>query len=585
MTAVRPPGVYAANREIRYTPIQLVRSGVVGFVGLTQKGPTNTPVRLTEPAHFREVFGRLPVETPLEASVKGFFDNGGSECFVLRVCHLSDKGRGEIAKPAQTRLRDQNGRLTVLVDALNEGTWGNEIRVAVKRPEPRVQTFLTLDLHDGDLSATIRSTHGLRRGTVVKIHDDDQSEHRVITELDGKTIHWRIDSPVQRKFLSGAPTYIEPVEFELEVATLARKEHFKELSFAPNADNYFVRVINQQSKLIRVTDMRNESPLHERYPVASEPQLLVGGTDGVYNVAPDDFVGMNIGPNERYGIAALEAVEEIDLLAVPDLFWALENSQGFRTMKDVEVVQQALVSQAERMRNRFAILDFPNHKHYVQALQWRLMFDSQYAAFYYPWVKVEMNGHLVEVPPSGHVAGIYARCDAKQGVHRAPANEELEGILDLSVLLTDDDIGTLNAQGVNTIKSFAKRGMRIWGARTASSEPSSRYINVRRTISAIIRSMDRNLQWVVFEPNDQRLWKTITHSVSFFLNELWRSGYFKGRTPEEAFYVKCDAETNPPEVREAGQVVVEVGVAPVRPAEFIIFRVAEETAEFGPVSD
>ncbi len=583
MTAVRPPGVYAAAREIRYTPIHLVRSGVVGFVGVTQKGPTNTPVRITDPSQFRDVFGRLPVDTYLETAVKGYFDNGGQECHVLRVCHLSDKGRGEIAKASQARLRDENGKLTILVEALNEGTWGNEVSVKVRRPEPRVQTFLTLDMHDGDLSATIKSTHGLRRGTVVKISDDDAAEYRTITELDGKTIHWRIDHPVGRKFLSGAPTYVEPVEFELEVVTPTRKEVFKELSFAPNSDHYFVRVVNAQSQLIRVTDMRNESALNQRYPVATDAVPLTGGTDGIYNITPDDFVGMNIGPGERYGLAAFEAVEDIDLLAVPDLFWCLQHSQGFRTEKDVEVVQQALVSQAERMRNRFALLDFPNVKNYVHALQWRLMFDSQYAAFYFPWVKTEVNGVVREVPSSGHVAGIYARCDAKEGVHRAPANEELEGIVDLSVLLADEDIGHLNAQGVNALKTFAKRGMRVWGARTASSDSGSRYINVRRTISAIIRSMERNLQWVVFEPNDQRLWKTITHSVSHFLNELWRSGYFKGRTPEEAFYVKCDTETNPPEVREAGQVVVEVGVAPVRPAEFIVFRVSEETAEFGPV--
>ena len=360
---------------------------------------------------------------------------------------------------------------------------------------------------------------------------------------------------------------------------------FRELSFAPNSDHYFVRVINKTSRLVRVTDMRNESALQDRYPVAIDKLALAGGADGLFNVSPEDFVGLNVGPNERYGIAAYEAVEEIDLLAVPDLFWCLEHSQGFRTSKDIEVVQQALVSQAERMRNRFALLDFPNHKSPVHAQQWRLLFDTQYAAFYYPWLKVETSAGIVDVPPCGHVAGVYARCDHKEGVHRAPANEELEGVLDLSVLLTDDHVGTLNAQGINAIKSFAKRGMRIWGARTATSDTAGRYINVRRTISSIIRSLDRNLQWVVFEPNEPRLWKTITHSVAFFLNELWRKGYFKGRTPEEAFYVKCDGETNPPEVRDAGQVVVEVGVAPVRPAEFIVFRVAEETAEFGPVGE
>ncbi len=581
----RPPGIYPATRDRRYTPVQMVKSGVVGFVGITQKGPTNTPVRLTDTDQFRDIFGRLPFDTYLETAVKGFFDNGGSECYVLRVCHLQERGRGEIARRAQARLRDANEKLTVLVEANSEGSWGNDIRVSVKRPEARVQTFLTLDMHAGDVSATIRSTHGFRRGTVVRIYDDEHSEYRTVTELDGKTIQWRLDAPMERPFKSGAPTYIEPVEFELEVETLERREVYRELSFAPNSDNYFPRVINNTSRLVQVMDMRNGSSVSEQYPVESPEEYLQGGTDGIFNITPDDFIGLNIGPTERYGLAAFEAIDAIDLLALPDLFWAHENSSGFRTLKDVEVVQQALVSQCERMRNRFAVLDLPNHRDYVQALQWRLLFDSAYAAFYFPWLVIEVNGETKPVPPSGHVAGIYARCDDLMGVHRAPANEALEGVLDLSLLLTDSDIGYLNQQGVNTIKSFAKRGMRVWGARTVSSDPMHRFINVRRTISGIIRAMERNLQWVVFEPNDIRLWKSISYSVSFFLLGLWKQGYFRGRSPEEAFYVKCDAETNPPEIREAGQVIVEVGVAPVRPAEFIVFRVSEESAEFGPVSE
>ena len=582
MISVRPPGIYSTKSERRYTPIEMVKSGVLGFVGITQRGPTNTPVRLSDMDQFREVFGELPFDAPLQHSVNGFFENGGDECHVLRVCHLQERGRGEIAKPAQARLRDHNGKLTVLVEALNEGMWGNEVAVQVKRPEARVQTFLTLDMRDGDTAATIRSTHGFRRGTVVKIYDDEKSEYRTVTELDGKNIHWRIDNPIGQDFQSGAPTYIEPLEFELEVRTLHKREVFKELSLAPNSDNYYVRVINQNSKLVRVLDMRNESTMADRYPVATGMQSLEGGTDGIFNITPDDFIGMNVGPNERYGLAAFEASDAVDLLAVPDLFWALENSAGFRTMKDVEVVQQSMVSQCERLRNRFAILDFPNHTNFVHALQWRLLFDSQYAAFYFPWVVVDNDGKQMAVPPSGHVGGIYTRCDVAMGVHRAPANEPLEGILDLSVLLNDNDIGYLNSQGVNSIRSFAKRGMRVWGARTVSSDSLNRYINVRRTILTIIRSLEKNLQWVVFEPNDPRLWKSITYSVTDFLHGLWKAGYFKGRSPEEAFYVKCDGETNPPEVRDAGQVIVEVGVAPVRPAEFILFRISEESAELGP---
>ena len=441
-------------------------------------------------------------------------------------------------------------------------------------------------MHDGDLAATIRSTHGFRRGTVVHIHDDDHSEYRTITEVHGrdKTIHWRIDMPMERKFESGAPTYLEPVEFTLVISTLHDREVFRELSMAPNSDNYFVRVVNAQSRLVELTDLRNDSSIADRYPAATEDVPLSGGTDGLYNVVPDDFIGMNVGPRERFGLAAYEANTAIDLLVIPDLYWCLDNSSGFRTMKDVQVVQMAMIQQSELLRDRFAILDFPNYTQWIQAMQWRLMFDSAYAAFYFPWVQIEVNGKSKIVPPSGHVAGIYSRCDQSMGVHRAPANEALEGVVDLSVLLNDKDIGELNAQGINCIRSFAKRGLRVWGARTISSEPLNRYINVHRTILAIIRAMRQNLQWVVFEPNDPRLWKSISHAVGHFLLNLWKAGYFKGHSPEEAFYVKCDSETNSPEVRDAGQVVVEVGVAPVRPAEFIVFRLAEESAQVGPIA-
>ena len=242
-------------------------------------------------------------------------------------------------------------------------------------------------MHEGDISATIRSTHGFRRGTVVRIYNDEHAEYRTVTDLDGKTIQWRLDAPVSQAFKSGAPTYVEPVEFELEVATLTQREVYRELSFAPT-QTLLSTSHKQYLEIDTGYELRNGSSLAAQYPVASPEKHLEGGTDGIYNITPDDFIGLNVGPNERYGLAAFEAVDAIDLLALPDLFWANENSSGFRTLKDVEVVQQALVSQCERMRNRFAVLDLPNHKEYVQALQWRLLFDSAYAAFYFPWLVV-----------------------------------------------------------------------------------------------------------------------------------------------------------------------------------------------------
>jgi phage tail sheath protein FI len=181
------------------------------------------------------------------------------------------------------------------------------------------------------------------------------------------------------------------------------------------------------------------------------------------------------------------------------------------------------------------------------------------------------------IPPSGHVAGIWARTDATRGVHKAPANEVVLGANGLGFQVTGPEQGAMNQSGINCIRSFPGRGIRVWGARTLSSDPEWRYLNVRRLFNFVSESIMEGTQWAVFEPNDQRLWTQLRISAANFLTRVWRDGALFGSTPAEAFYVKCDAETNPPDVVEAGQVVVEVGIAPVKPAEFVIFRISQFT--------
>jgi hypothetical protein len=556
--------------------------GVPGFVGVAQRGPTNTPVRVHTILEFRDAFGHLDNAGFLEAAVEGFFENGGKTCYVLRVAHAVSRRGEEVARASMLRLRDGSDRPTVVVRASNEGVWGDRVRITVETPEPRVSTFLTLDLREGDTSAVIKSTHGLARGSVVRIRDGQGETYRTVTELSGKTITWAAEDPLERNFASGAPTYIEPVEFSLIARSAGVEERYTNLSMSPISDQYVERAINERSKLISVQDLRESARVAERFPVALAERALEGGRDGLFTVTPDDFIGMNIGPEERFGLAALEAVEEIDLLVAPDLMWALSNAAGFRTEKDVEVVQDAMISQCERVKTRFAILDFPDPADHRRAGQWRLFFDSPYAAFYFPWIKVDgPNGHRL-IPPSGHVAGIYAKCDRAMGTYRAPANEVIEGIFDVARDLLEEDIGQLNDEGINCLKSFSMRGIRVWGARTTSSDPAWRYINVRRVMNTVISSVERGLQWSVFESNSPVLWKGLERQVTMFLLELWQLGYFKGSSPEEAFFVKCDEETNSPESREAGQVIVECGVAPVRPAEYLIFKVAADVEAVGP---
>jgi hypothetical protein len=232
------------------------------------------------------------------------------------------------------------------------------------------------------------------------------------------------------------------------------------------------------------------------------------------------------------------------------------------------------------MGDRVAILDTPPGLNAQQVKEWRIDkagYDSKYAALYWPWIKVfdPLAGQAVFVPPSGHMAGIWARNDDTRGVHKAPANEVVRGVIALEIQITKGEHDQLNPSGINCIRSFPGRGIRVWGARTISSDASWRYLNVRRLFNYVEESILEGTQWVVFEPNDQRLWGRVNRTITSFLLRVWRDGALFGATPQDAFFVKVDAENNPPEVRDAGQLVVEIGIAPVKPAEFVIFRIAQ----------
>jgi uncharacterized protein len=254
---------------------------------------------------------------------------------------------------------------------------------------------------------------------------------------------------------------------------------------------------------------------------------------------------------------------------------------GAISMDQAIGIQLALVSHAERMGDRVAILDSPPGLGAQEVFDWRrdqLKVDSSYAALYYPWVKVidPLSRQPVFMPPSGYLGGIWGRNDDTRGVHKAPANETVRGALDVQLQLTSAEQGLLNPAGINCIRVFPRGGVRVWGARTlAQIDPEFKYLNVRRLFNFIKSSIMQGTQWSVFEPNDIILWAKLRRNTSAFLNRVWRDGALFGVTPDEAFYVKCDAETNPQEVIEAGQVVVEIGLAPVRPAEFVIFNIRQ----------
>ncbi len=276
------------------------------------------------------------------------------------------------------------------------------------------------------------------------------------------------------------------------------------------------------------------------------------------------FIGEDKGPGARTGLKTFEDVDEISLVVVPGQTEA--------------AIQDAVLTHCELKKNRFAVLDSPETIDMGGIDKIPKPRDSKYGAYYFPWIEVyDPERGNIFVPPSGHMVGIYARSDNERGVHKAPANEIVRGALGLKYNISRSEQDILNPKGINCIRDFSRRGrgIRVWGARTISSDASWRYINVRRLFIMVEESIDIGMQWAVFEPNDHRLWKKITRDVSAFLYRVWRSGALFGQTPEEAFYVKCDSETNPVETIDAGQVITEIGICPVKPAEFVIFRIGQ----------
>jgi len=300
--------------------------------------------------------------------------------------------------------------------------------------------------------------------------------------------------------------------------------------------------------------------------------------EGGLDPTPDDYIGQQgIVPR---GLQALERVDDLDLVVAPDLMWQYKRSVGFQEPVHVLAVQRAMIEHCEKMHDRFCLLDsMPGHT-LQEAIAWRRNFDTSHAAFYFPWIKVRKGDEvLAPIPPSGHVAGSIARNDTLEGVHRAPANQPIQGLVDVAQRVRKRERDVAFDHRINTLVAFPGRGIRVWGARTLASNQEWNQINVRRLFILIRKSVERYAQWAVFEPNDPTLWKKIVRSVSVFLDDLWKSGALVGGTQDDAFYVKCDEETNPPEARDVGQLLTEIGVAPVRPAEFIIVRIHQWTRE------
>jgi hypothetical protein len=499
-----------------------VGTSVAAFVGFTEKGPIGRAVRVTNWSQYQDAFGGFIRNGYTPLAVHGFFMNGGGNCYVIRV------GGDAVSTPAQLSLPGRAAAQESLrFQSRLPGSEGNDIRIEI-----------------ADEAAP--TTEG----------DTESSE-----------------PPAEDSAESGG-------RFRVTVRAPGQSpETFSDLSLSRPDPRYVVDVINQQSLLIEVEDLAPRGvSLANRMPSAGS-YPLAAGAETVTALTPSDFQG---DVAARQGIDGLEVLDDVTMIAVPDLWRAYQD--GMLDMEAVVSVQKQLIAHCSRMENRVAIIDAPPDLAPQEMEQWRrsanLVSDGGYGVLYYPWIKVDdpASKSAVFVPPSGHVAGVWARTDARRGVHKAPANEELLGAIDLETNLTQAELGTLNVQSVNCIRSFPGRGIRIWGARTLAEAASEwRYLNVRRLFNYIKSSVEGGTQWVPFEPNDQRTWAKVRRDVSAFLTRTWTQGALFGATAQEAFYVKCDSETNPQENIDAGILVCEVGIAPVKPAEFVVFRIRQIT--------
>jgi phage tail sheath protein FI len=308
-------------------------------------------------------------------------------------------------------------------------------------------------------------------------------------------------------------------------------------------------------------------------PAAAAAPATTGVTGTDVKPVPGDFTGDPVAnPGTKLGLAALEEVDEISILCCPDEHY-------FSSDSDNLLISEALVNQCETTKFRFAVLQAPYNAKPPASHSPSVRSARGYAAYYYPWLRIvnPVTGLTMLIPPGGHIAGIYARSDTTRNVAKDPANEPIAMIDSLQVQITNQQQALLNPVGVNCLRYFKASGNLVWGGRTTSPDPDWKYINVRRLFIFVEKSIQDGTQWVVFEPNDAPLWARVTRSVSDFLTGLWKDGMLQGQTKEQAYFVRCDRTTMTQADIDNGRLIMVIGIAPVKPAEFVIFRIGQWT--------
>jgi hypothetical protein len=459
----------------------------------------------------------------------------------------------------------KKGMLTI--SASSPGTWGNKIQITVSTNKKRKLQLI----EKTDSGFVAKSLEGFREGDLVEYNG---------TYTRIKTIFDRVvtfeddipDSAVDTDIIPHSLLYL--VTIDMSVRYGEDVENFTELSVNTKSPRFIGSKL-ASSDIIKVEVAPLESPEN---PVANilgtdvtdGVFFLDGGSDGsVSKVDASTFIGEDNGPGKRTGLQAFVENNIVSMMAIPGI-----------TIPEVVV---ALVGHCELLRNRFAVIDMPKEMYKTEDLiGYRQMVDSTYCAMYHPWIQVFDRGSnkAAYIPPSGAVMGVYARTDINRGVHKAPANEVIF-CSGLSTNYTKDEQDILNPEGVNLIRALPGQGIRIWGARTASSNAAFKYVNVRRLFIYVEESIKASTNWVVFEPNDAVLWQRVSLTISSFLDSMWRTGMLSGSSPQEAYFVEIGPATMSRDDIMNGRLICNIGIAPSRPAEFVIFRVTQHTAEAG----
>jgi phage tail sheath protein FI len=471
---------------------------------------------------------------------------------------------------------------TLDIHATSKGDWGENIYIrAIPASQARTQIIEVI----GDATTSdqyrIKNKNGFYRGAIVVFDNGMEKEYLRVTALQDDLItlssHLSGDGDVVDDTADPDST-ISTCEFALQINYEDQTEVFNYLSMNPDTPNYFMKVVNDNSNFVDLespdatpggftrTDPF-DMPANDTIINAKLSISLSNGNDGtVLGINSGDFMGADNGPGKRSGIKAFNDIDEVSIISAPGVTDAN--------------VQLDLIAHCENLKDRFAVLDIPENYQSTSKVQGhRRIFDSSYGAAYHPWVKVydPLEKREIFIPPSGPVIGIYSRSDQTRGVHKAPANEVVRGVVDLKYRLNTGEQDILNPMGVNLIRAFPGRGIRVWGARTTTSNTLWKYINVRRLFLYIEESIEEGTQWVVFEPNDEKLWARVRATITQFLTRVWRDGALMGTKAEEAFFVKCDRTTMTQDDIDNGKLICVIGISPVKPAEFVIFRIAQWT--------